>query len=659
MNVKRLFIDLFFASLLIIISLSLIFFYFNANYLDTGYADWVVQAFRIKLLDQYGFSSWTHSWSNGISIWRSYQFLPHYLTLGFAHIFNVEIARAMVVLTIVQFVALRLIIYTVLRLLKFSPLTAFICAILSFAIGQYWSGVGDYSLLFAFTFFPLIIYLWTLYYHGKIQYVYPYIAGLCFYMHPMLGFSAFGLWALSILFSERRILSFPVLLQLTTFLAASSLFWFPVVSKMSYFYSNPVFSTKYFLDFAIAKYSYFGLSLFIFIAFFLSLLWIFKPIPPKWGWTKILLFFSILYLTLIIVGVSFNLPGAIYQFQYSRGTTLIGIAILFSFALVVEQITHIKSTVIKGVCIFVLFLSLIEGIWFTSIYSPQPLQTGVDVVSTAVKEGKINPNAGRILTPTIDWSSYLGPLNARYPYSYMEHMDSNQIPQRLSQMVFYHPFFEEAPDTIIKRLSMYYKITGTKYLLFEENSPFALSYSKKSDYVDLGKIETAKGIYHGFEVPWEIRNAVLINKKDERNMQHFPFNLKFSNINDQIELDAHVDRFVSLLYRPANTPLTVTYPTPDSLQISVPENRSSNLVYVNESHDIGWKAYFAGREQKIASTGPNYMLISLDNLQSGGTLILKHSWPLYFYIGIFFIFLVPLEIVIVTVYKYLRKQKKS
>lgn len=659
MNVKRLFIDLFFATLLILISLALIFFYFNANYLDTGYADWIVQAFRVKLLDQYGLNSWTHTWSNGISIWRSYQFVPHYLTIGFSHLFNIEIARAMVLLTIVQFVALRLIMYVVLRLLKFSPITAFICAILSFAIGQYWNGVSEYSLLFAFTFFPIIIYLWTLYYHGKIQYVYPYIAGLCFYIHPMLGFSAFGLWAFSVLFSERKIISWAVFFQLLIILSTSSLFWFPVVSKMSYFYANPVFSTKYFLDLAIAKYSFFGLSLFIFIALFLSLLWIFKPIPEKWGWTKVLLFFSISYLTIIIIGVSFNLPGAIYQFQYSRGTTLIGIAILFSFALVVEHITHIKSMVIKGVCIFVLCLSLIEGIWFTSIYSPQPLQKGDDVVSKAVQQHKIDPNAGRILTPTIDWSSYLGPLNARYPYSYMEHMDSNQIPQRLSQMVFYHPFFEEAPEATIKRLSLYYKITGTKYLLFEDNSPFAISYRKKGEYTDLGKIEASKGIYQGFEVPWEIRNAVLIAKKDEQGMTHFPFNLKFSNINDQIELDSHVEKFVDVLYRPTNIPLTVTYPTSDSLQIAVPKNRSSNLVYVNESHDVGWKAYLNGREQKITPTGPNYMLISIDNLQDGGTLILKHTWPLYFFVGIFLILLVPIEIAIVMLYKCIRKQKKT
>ena len=230
---KVLLLDFLFISILTIISLALIAFYFDAQFLETGYADWVVQAFRIKLLQENGLISWVHTWSNGISIWRTYQFMPHVITLAFANIFHLEIARAMIVMTIVQFVALRILIYFSLRILKFSPLTAFVCAILSFAIGQYWSGVGDYSLLFAFTFFPCIILLWTQYHQGKMQYVYPYIAGLCFYMHPMLGFSAISLWGLSALFSERKILSWQILIQFLIFLLASLLFWFPIVGKLS------------------------------------------------------------------------------------------------------------------------------------------------------------------------------------------------------------------------------------------------------------------------------------------------------------------------------------------------------------------------------------------------------------------------------------------
>src|SRR5258708_29926720 len=111
--------DFIFASVLTTISLSLVFFYFRAEYLSAGYPDWMVHAFRIKSLSDFGFLSWTHVWANGISLWKAYQFIPHYLTLGIVQLFHVPIPRAMVIITIILFVLLRFFIYFSLRLLKF------------------------------------------------------------------------------------------------------------------------------------------------------------------------------------------------------------------------------------------------------------------------------------------------------------------------------------------------------------------------------------------------------------------------------------------------------------------------------------------------------------------------------------------------------------
>src|SRR5579859_2389391 len=173
--------DLFFFCLLVSISLLLISFYFNANFLNTGYADWMVHAFRIKFLQSYGLLSWTHEWDNGMNIWKSYQFIPHLLTLGLSTFFHVTIPRAMVLMIIILFVLLRLFIYCILRILHVSSVGSFISALLSFDIAQYWGGVGDFSLLFGFTFFPVVLYLWIQYYQGKLSYIFAYITGLLFY----------------------------------------------------------------------------------------------------------------------------------------------------------------------------------------------------------------------------------------------------------------------------------------------------------------------------------------------------------------------------------------------------------------------------------------------------------------------------------------------
>jgi len=62
-------------------ALYLLFPYVNAEYLNTEYPDWYVHAFRVVQLRDHGFSSWSHTWSNGISLWTAYQFTIHYLTL--------------------------------------------------------------------------------------------------------------------------------------------------------------------------------------------------------------------------------------------------------------------------------------------------------------------------------------------------------------------------------------------------------------------------------------------------------------------------------------------------------------------------------------------------------------------------------------------------
>src|SRR5258708_7757142 len=620
----------------------------------------MVHAFRIKSLSDFGILSWTHVWANGISLWKAYQFIPHYLTLGIVQLFHVPIPRAMVIITIILFVLLRFFIYFSLRLLKFTPLTAFVCAILSFDIGQYWEGVGDFSLLFGFTFFPLVIYLWAQFFKGKIQYVFPYIVGLLFYIHPLLGVSAMSLWATAILFSDKQIISLATCIQLGIILSTSSLFWFPIVFKTGYVYSSSVLANREFLSLVLAHYDYFGLSLFLGICFLLSLIRIFMPISPRYSWTKILFLFVAGYLLLVFLGVTVTLPKFIDQFQFTRGIAMVGIGILFAFAPVVERLRIIKSAAVKGFLLFFLCLAFMEGIWFTSIYSPTPAKA-LDEAVVAFANTNSNLLQSRIWTPTIDTSSYNAYANIRYPYSYMQHLESNQISPRLSSLIIYQPYLNEVPPPNVERINDYFKISGTQYAVFEENSPLAKTFADAdvSTYKNLGKIKSADSYYILFEIPWKAKNAALIDKKYKNQLDNFSFNLQLTQANDQITLDDYVKKFSGIIYKDENLALDISYPTPDSLQVTIPANRRTSIVYIDESYDKEWRAYFHNRLQPIQSSGPNYMLVTLDNLQNGGTLTLKHSWPLSFYISLFFIFLIPLEITVIAILRKILIKKQE
>lgn len=647
---KNVLLDILFVAILLLLSLFLISFYFHAETINTGYPDWIVHAFRIKSIQESGLLSWTHVWSNGISLWRSYQFVPHYLTLIVISLFHVSITRGMVLMTIGAFIFLHISMYVSLRLLKFSPITAFICAILSFDIAQYWGGVSDYSLLFGFTFFPWIIYAWVTYYTGKIQYIFPYIAGIVFYIHPMLGFSTAALWILTIIFFSKTFFSFSTFLQMVIFLSSSSIFWFPLVHKTSYEYTSPVFANKYFLNLVLAGYKYYGLSLFLLFCLGISSAMMFMLKKSQFQWSKALYIFACLYFFLIVIGLSIDLPKAIDQLQFSRGATLIGIAIIFVFAPVLEKLQNIRSRALKGVLLFFVCLIITEGIWFTSIYSPLPGKNFTEPISSFEK---LNPQRSltdsHVWTSDIGLTSYYASSAYHFPYSYMGHLESNQLSPRLSPLILYQANLNVIPYANLLRLNDYFKLAGVRYIFFDESSPFVTSIqqSDKQIYTDQGIIKNGDSMYHLFTVPWDVKNAAVINPIDKNQMKAFPFTLELTEVNDQIALDEYVKKFVRVLYKPENISLPISYPTQDSLMIPVPKNRSSDMIYVNESFDSGWKGYFQGKQVSLKPVGPNFTLANLHNTTDTGVLVLQHFWPRSFYISVFLIFLIPMEIVLI------------
>lgn len=590
-------------------------------------------------------------WSNGISLWKTYQFVPHALTLLVAKVFGLTITRAMVVMTIALFVFLRLSIYIVLRLLHFSPMTAFICAILSFDISQYWEGVSEFSLLFGFTFFPIILFLWTKYFQGKLQLAYPYIAGLIFIIHPLLGLTSVALWAIALIFSERKIISLSVISQFLIIAAASSLAWYPLLVKTSYAYTNDFYKTRDFLNLILSNVDYYGLSLFLYLCFLCCLIRMFMPVLPKFQWTKILFLFVFLYSLLVVIGTHLDLPQIINQFQFTRGVTFIGIALIFSFAVVVEDMTKISSSAVRGLLLFIFSLAFVEGIWFSSIHSSYPGKQFEEPITAFMKSHPdIDLTQGRIWTPAIDTSSYLVPSNFRLPYSYMPQLESNQIPQRMVQLIMYQPYIGDIPQTSLDRLDDYFRISGTKYIFLTQDSPFTKAYVHHAEnYADLGTVSLPHALYHVFSPPWEVRNGALIDPRYQKDIAHFPFSLQFSNVNDQVTLDDLVRKTVVTISKSENTPLGISYPTQETMQVEIPANRKSALVYINESFDPNWKAYLNHKQQKVEPAGPNYMMVTLADTSEKGTLFLRHTWPLSFYLSLYFIFLIPLEIFLINI----------
>jgi len=230
----------------------------------------------------------------------------------------------------------------------------------------------------------------------------------------------------------------------------------------------------------------------------------------------------------------------------------------------------------------------------------------------------------------------------------MGHLESNQIPPRLAQLILYAPFVKSIPEANFKRLNDYFKITGSQYIIFDNESPFAQAFAEYQNpkYKDHGEISVGKYTYHIFEYPEDVRNAVLLNADHKDQLGTFPFDLQLSKVNDQIALDGFVAKFNTLIYQNDNIPLRVSYPTQESLLVDIPPKNNSRNVYINESFDSEWTAIFNGKKAEIRPTGPNFMLVTLPDDKKGGTLTLKHTWPLSFYISVYVIFFIPLALLL-------------
>lgn len=643
MKIKTYLLDISLIIILAAISLFLISPYLNAQYIHIDYPDWIVHAFRAKILQEYGLTSWTHIWSNGISIWKAYQFIPHYLTLAVINIFHVSVTRAMVMLVIGLYVAFRLLIYATLRLIGFNPATSFIASVISFDISQYFGAIGDYSIMFGFTIFPLVLFLWTKFYKGKVQFLYPFICGISFYIHPLLGFMSLALLLVSIIFSSQKFISIKTISQITIMLLASSLFWFPVAHRTAYLYSESGVADQAFLALVISKFSYFGLSLAVLLCLFSSLPQILMPLSKKLAWVKTLCVTIAVYFLLVVIGINVPLPRFIDQFQYTRGIVFIGIGALYTVAPLLQKLLSLKSFFVKIMLAAGVSLSLAESIWFASIYAPPPSNGYDDPVSAYSKKYSKNLSDGKIFTENIGQSSYYSPTTYRFPYSYMSHLDSNEIPPRISQIITYASFSTLVPQANINRVTDYLKITGTKYLFLDETSPFTQTFliNGKASFIDLGTITVPSSVTHVFQTSWEPKDAIMINPRYSNSMDHFPFTLDLSKPSGQTVLDSDVEQFVNILEMPDNQPLPMQYPAQDQITVSLPADSQSNLIYINESFDKEWIALYNDVEQPIKPVGPNYMLVTLNSKPNGGTLLLKHNWPVSFYLTWLFLGVFP------------------
>lgn len=635
-NIRFIFSEL--VSIFIIVALFMVPIYWmpSAEAIKTGYADWVAQAFRIKHIQDHGITSWTHTWSNGIDLWRGYQFIPHLISSGISYILSLSITKTMVLITIFLHLFLRVSLYLTLRKYQVARIAAILSTIISLDIAQYWNAISEYSLLWGLAFVPTIIYFWTKSFdHYKLT-IFPLLVGLSFYIHALLGVLSVSLFLFEIISNETKVLTRINLGKILIVVLSSSYFW------VSLFLSGELkvagdFHIYGVLDMAINMFGNLGLSTGLISLSLISMLLLVVPNVFIKRWQKSLVVFAFLFLMALNFKDSLSNFSIFRATQFTRMATMLGVIIIISSSFVFNWLLR-KRLVIQLITVFLCALMYIDGLWLTNTYSPSSDKKLHDIVSIYTTEyPELRLAANRVWTPTVEISSYLGENNFKTPNSYMEHLEPNLVPTRLNSLFKDQPYKVNIPNSVGETLINYLKVTGTNVVILESVSPYTKLFSESGSFKIYPEITTNNTSYLGYKLIQPVRDAVFTSINYSQHFEKIN-TLDSQKVFNKTKLDDLVEALSKEIYSENSTPLSTYYPDPETIKINISQIKTPGYIFLNQSYSKGWQVKVGDKKLNFSLVGPGYISIEIPGNLTSKEIILTHSWTIYQVISMYAVF---------------------
>lgn len=628
-NIASSIIDSFLMICIGLFAVYLLFPYIHAEHLNTEYPDWYVHAFRIRLLQEHGFSSWSHIWSNGISLWTAYQFAIHYLTFGIATITSASVPRAMVLIVLILTVMYGIFQYVSMRLLPVSRRAALTATLLAFTISQYYVAIRDYSILLGFAVYPLIIILWKKYLDGKCTFLFPYICGLLFYIHPIVALFSFGLYIISFFSHNRKLLSPQTPIQILFFTGASALFWYPVAFHPGY--ANPILSGPAFLNLVLLPRELYGISWIVYGLFVICVLCFLVPGFSRPRWWSMLTIYTAIWILLVYAGLSDNVPRILSQFQFTRGMVFIGINIVFLCAYLFDRMIKSSSLTVQASMAALATIAMVRAVWFATLYAP-PVRTELPDQLAPFVETLPELKGARVWPFDIGSSSFTSGGTVLFPVSYAAHRDANPLSQRLIQLGMYDPHMKTGTPKNLERFDAYLRVSATPYVLFDSYAPVGNGLEELYGYEKIGTQTIDNVEFFVRRAPWISTGATLIDQSLTGQFEPFPPEAHIESIQGQTLTDDHVIRLSNVLSDEKNRQVAIQYPTEETMYVFIPEDTTQTNLFIAETYDENWRAFVDNKQLTLNPAGPNYMMVDLEKNTGKATVVLIHSWPLWFHI---------------------------
>ncbi len=669
--------DFILLSLVIVTGWFLIGYYLRGNYLAVPYQDWIYHAWRIKTLMLHGgMPSWDYIWSNGLNHWVSYHYVQHWLVLILLNVVNLSITKAMLLLTVVIFLGLRILMYVILRFLGIRPVISFLAVILSYVYAQQWVTVGDFSIFVAFILVPFYIFLWINIYSkfrlvsfSRIslksrlvaEFVLAGLTGSLWLLHPVVANALGGLFFFSIGMRAIKI-SWVYFSGLLFVYILGALPFFGPYLAYGYHVTNPVFLSTSFVRDTIAG-DFFGLSGYFVASIGILWLIIIFMAQKVSGWAKSLASYSTLYLLIIYLASLGYIPKFILQLQISRVIPVLALLLSFAFAGALNGVFKEAKNLSRGiVSVFLVFsvIGISEAIGIATVYTGQPVYRMDDPVSIYFNNNPLPE--GSIYVKNVSKASYFGALGLRFVNSYNEHLLPHPLSLRYSYFMRSEIAYTGIPKAQVDLIDAYSLVLGVQYLVLPANSPLVKRLTEDSKYYDakfeyLQNVESSDGVFVVLKNKRQINNSYLVGENESLLFWSDNMPAPTLDISSYKKWDKSIKGFAEKILNGKISPFSrVKFIDTDKLFVPI-----SNLdeipdgfkILITQSYDNLW--FINGSNKMITPSETRFIVIDVNQLDNsdlvsyGGEkgILLYHRWAVWHWpLQSFGLFLVSLIILI-------------
>ncbi len=610
----------------------LIGYYTKYEYLVTGYQDWIYHAFRVRDVAQFGIASWDHVWGNGLNHWRAFQYVEHVFTYWVSLYTGFSITHSMLWISAIVFIAIRFFMYIAMRILGVSPMFSFFAVITSYAFSQQWIALKDYSIFIGFLVVPFYTLLWIVALKNPLYlYVTAAVAGALWSVHPVVGYSATGMFFFLLLVNNLKQYPIRLVVSLTVFFLSSLPFTIPYFFS-GYNLSNPIFETRQFLQDTILH-EYFGLSLIYFILLGLSwmiMIWKSKESPR---WAKLLLFYSTAYLIFIYFGQQGYYPAFINKFQFSRAIPFIAFLLNFCFAAFLHTVfSASKSRMVTTVILVLAVITISQSIEVASLYTAQPEKSIQEPVSMYFSSGMV-PNGSIYFKNGVE-SSYFTNSGLRFITSYNQHMLPNPYPIRFDNLMKTDISYTGVTETQTQLIIDYSLVLGVEYLFIPQLSPLVDALTLRQGLLEpafekVDEVKTDADAYAVLRNRQPIAYAYVFEAEEKYNYFRFTDLPKPTlNATSYSPWDQEISRVAGLIREGKLKSIPLSFEWPNRLVINTGDFSSfqhPNLV-VAQSYDRAWEAEEV-MGLGIEPTNLRFMYINFLEASELNQITLKNEWP--------------------------------